>query len=102
MKNFVTRQTHEITALAVKDWLGSKGWMPRSRNAALGLLKTFYSDAIERGYALEHPLKGVKRDRVTDSDVQVFTPAQVALIMAALPVVFGTLDACEQEGAESR
>lgn len=82
-KQFTNRWMHEVSTLEVKDWANSKGWSPKTKNDAIGLVRLLYSDAIERGYAVENPAK-IKREPLGDTDVGIFTPGQVQRILSAV------------------
>jgi hypothetical protein len=82
-KQFASRWLHEVSTLEIKDWANAKGWKPKTKNDALGLVRLLYSDAIERGYAVENPAK-IKREPLGDTDVGIFTPGQVQRILNAV------------------
>lgn len=82
-KRFAGRLLHEITKLEIKDWAATKGWKPKTKNDAIGLVRMFYADALERNYGVENPAM-IKRESVGHTDIEIFTPGQVRRIMEAI------------------
>jgi integrase len=82
-KAFAGRWLHEVTTLEIKDWAEAKGWKPKTKNDAIGLVRSLYGDAIDRGYAVENPAK-IKREPLGDTDVGIFTPGQAQRILNAV------------------
>jgi len=80
---FGERLLHEITTPEIKDWSDAKGWASNTRNAALSLLRMFFSEVIGRGHCADNPVT-IKRERAARSDVPIFCPGDVRKILAAL------------------
>ena len=82
-KAFGARWLHGMTTLEIKDWLNSRGWMPKTKNDAACLVRLMYSDAIERNHAVENPAR-IKREKIKSSDVEIFSPEQVERMLNAV------------------
>jgi integrase len=82
-KAFSSRWLHGVTTLEIKDWLDSRGWMPKTKNDAACLVRLLYSEAMERNHAVENPAR-IKCEKIKASDVEIFSPEQVERMLNAV------------------
>src|SRR5439155_9123955 len=47
------------------------------------VLHLLFKFAVARGYAVDNPLEGVERVKVRNGEVAIFTPAEIARLLAA-------------------
>ena len=77
-----------VTTAEIQTWLDGQKLSPQSvanYRRVVGLLFEF---AVARGYAGDNPILGVEKVKVRGGDVQIFTPAEVARLLAAASVDF--------------
>ncbi|PWT78410.1 MAG: hypothetical protein C5B58_15325 [Acidobacteria bacterium] len=79
-QSFGERKIATISAGEINAWLRALGLKPNTRNAYRGRLSVLLSYAIERGWAKENPLRGIKKLKVTTT-IGILTPEQFAKVL---------------------
>ena len=75
------QMAHEVTTQMVKDWLGSQGWAPKTRNVYLGDLRTAFEWGKENGALGVNPCLQVKRATIEDAEIEILTVSECARLL---------------------
>ena len=67
-----------------RDWLVRENYAAKTINEELTILRQVFDKAKFLGYSRENPVEGVKRMKVPSSDVEPYTPEELAPIFAEL------------------
>ena len=94
-----------VTASDVQAWLDSqkadegKALSPQSYKNYRTVLHTFFEFAVARGYAADNPVESVEKLKVRTGDVEIFTPLEIARLLAAAQEKFPGFLPCLAVGA---
>lgn len=72
---------HELTRDHVEKWLGRSGWQAKTRNTALGHVRSLYSWACRRGHATHDPCDGVELLRLDREEIHTLSPEQARRLL---------------------
>ena len=83
-----------------------KALSPQSYKNYRTVLHTLFEFAVARGYAADNPVEGVEKLKVRNGDVEIFTPVEIARLLAAAQELVPRLPALpcrwRVRGAENR
>jgi hypothetical protein len=80
-KSFGERNLHEVSTLEIAEWSSAKNWSRRTRNDALGTISLFYTDCIQRHYAINNPAQAIKREKLRGANIGIFMPDQARKLL---------------------
>ncbi len=72
-----------VTTTDVQDWLDGLKLKPQSYRNYRTVLHTLFKHAVSRGYAADNPVERVERVKVRNGELAIFTPPQIARLLAA-------------------
>lgn len=72
----------EITPRIVDEWLGGLQVGSLARNNYRRVLHTFFAYGVRQGFCRENPMQRVDVAKVPVKDTEIFTPADMALMLA--------------------
>jgi integrase len=72
-----------VTTADIQDWLDRQKLSPQGYTNFRRVLHLLLKFAVARGYAADNPLEGVERVKVRNGDVEIFTPVEMARLLAA-------------------
>ena len=72
-----------VTTAAVQEWLDSRKVSTQSYMNARRVIFLLFGFAIARGYAVDNPIAGVESVKIRNGNVQIFTPSEVARLLAS-------------------
>ncbi len=72
-----------VTTAELQAWLDDLKLAPQSYTNFRRVLHMLFAFAVARGYAADNPVEGVERVKVQGGDVEIFTPAELARLLAA-------------------
>jgi integrase len=78
----------EVTTPQVQQWvdgLVAKGLAPATVDAALTPLRSIYRWALQRGYAVSNPTRGIHKPAVRPSQKAIASPAEAVAMIEAVP-----------------
>jgi integrase len=77
------REAHHVTTADVQAWVDGLGLAPQTYTNFRRVLNLLFEFAVARGYASDNPVEGVERVKVRGGDVEIFTPQEIARLLAA-------------------
>ena len=77
------KDTVNVTTAEIQAWFDVQKLAPQSYTNFRRVLHAFFGFAVARGYAVDNPVAGVENPDVPDRDVAIYTPAEVASLLAA-------------------
>ena len=72
-----------VTTAEIQEWLDGLQLSPQSYTNFRTVLHLLFGFAVARGYASDNPVEDVERVRVRGGDVEIFTPVEIARLLAA-------------------
>jgi integrase len=72
-----------VPTAEIQAWLESEKLAPQSYANFLRVLHLLFEFAVARGYAADNPAASVENVKVNGSDVDIFTPTEMARLLAA-------------------
>ena len=81
-KAFGAECVAEITTTKIESWMGDLQVGSLARNNYRRVLHTFFAFCKKRNYCRENPVQGVDMADVPVKDTEIFTPADMALMLA--------------------
>jgi len=94
-----TKDACNVTTADIQDWLAGLKLKPQNYRNFRTVLHTLFEHAVARGYAADNPVQGTERVKVRNGDVQVFTPTELARLLAAAQADFPDFLPCLAIGA---
>ncbi len=82
-KMYPLRQAHELTRGEIEGWLGSQGWEARTRNGALGHVRTLLSWGRDQGHLVNDPAAGIASRTEAVEEIGTLTVAQAERLLRA-------------------
>lgn len=82
---FGLRSVRSLKSGEIEEWLHGLGLGPQSVNNFRAVVRAFFSYAVKRGYIETNPIAAIDKVRVGDDPPEIFTPEQLALVLAAAP-----------------
>lgn len=73
----------DVTTAEIQEWLDSLKLAPQSYANFRRVIHLFFEFAVARGYAADNPAAAVESVKVRGGDVQIFTPVEIAKLLAA-------------------
>jgi integrase len=73
----------DVTTADIQAWLDAQKLAPQSYKNFRTVLNLLFEYAAARGFAGENPVVGVESLKVNGGDVEIFTPSQMARLLAA-------------------
>jgi len=77
------KNTGDVTTAEVQAWLDSQRLAPQSYANFRRVVHLLFEFAVARNYAADNPVGGVENVRVNGGDVEIFTPVEIARLLAA-------------------
>ncbi len=77
------RDLCNVTTAQVQEWLDGHKLSPQGYTNFRRVLHLLFKFAVARGYAADNPLGEVERVKVRNGDIEVFTPVEIARLLAA-------------------
>ncbi len=72
-----------VTTADAQAWLDALSLSPQSYRNYRTVLHTLFEFAAARGYASDNPVEAVEKLKVRNGDVEIFTPVEIARLLAA-------------------
>ena len=77
------KDTCNVTTAEIQAWLDGQKLAPQSYQNFRRVLHALFEFAVARGYAADNPVAVVESVKVNGGDVEIFTPAEIARLLAA-------------------
>lgn len=77
------KDTCNVTTAEIQAWLDGLKLAPQSYTNFRRVLHGFFEFAVARGYAADNPAATVESVKVNGGDVEIFTPEELARLLAA-------------------
>ncbi len=77
------KDTCNVTTAEVQAWLDSLKLASQSYANHRRVVSLLFGFAVARGYAADNPVEGVERVKVRNGDIAIFSPAEIAKLLAA-------------------
>ncbi len=71
-----------VTTTDIQDWLDGLKLKPQNYRNFRTVLHTLFKFAVARSYAVDNPVANVERVKVNGGDVEIFTPGEIARLLA--------------------
>ncbi|MBU6402525.1 MAG: tyrosine-type recombinase/integrase [Verrucomicrobia bacterium] len=71
-----------VTTADIQTWLDAQKVAPQTYTNFRRVLHVLFQFAVARGYASDNPVVGVEQVKVSGGDVAVFTPSEIARLLA--------------------
>lgn len=72
-----------VTTAEIQDWLDSRKLSTQSYANNRRVVHLLFKFAVTRGYAVDNPVVSVEQVKVKNGDTQIFTPLEIAKLLAA-------------------
>jgi len=72
-----------VTTADLQDWLDGLKLAPQGYTNFRRVLHTFFEFAVARNYAADNPVQGVEKIKVRNGDVDIYSPVEIARLLAA-------------------
>lgn len=72
-----------VTTAEIQEWLDNQKLAAQSYANYRCVIYLLFEFAVARSYAADNPVEGVERVKVRNGDVQIFTPEEIARLLAA-------------------
>jgi integrase len=82
---FGLRSIRTLKAGEIEEWLHGLGLGPVSVNNYRAVVRAFLAYAVKRGYIDTNPVASIDKIRVGNDPPEIFTPVQLASVLAAAP-----------------
>lgn len=80
-----TRNCADISTSDVQAWLDRQGLGSQDYTNFRRVLNLLFGFAVARGYAGDNPVVGAERVKTKAGEIEIFTPAEIARLLAAAP-----------------
>jgi integrase len=75
----------DVSTAEVQEWLDGLKLSPQSYKNYQTVLHLFFGFCVARGYAIDNPVAAVESVKVNGGDVEIYTPAELARLLAHVP-----------------
>jgi integrase len=72
-----------VTTAEIQSWLDSQKLKPQGYQNYRRVIHLLFEFAVARGYASDNPVAAVESIKVRSGDVEIFTPTEIARLLAA-------------------
>jgi integrase len=72
-----------VTTAELQAWLDAQKFSPQGYSDYRNRLHLLFNFAVARGYAVDNPVAGVEKVKSRGGDVAIFTPSEIAKLLAA-------------------
>lgn len=73
-----------VTTADVQAWLDSQKFSPQNHMGFYRVIHLFFKFAVARGYAVDNPAAALERVKVKHGATQIFTPKEIAKLLASV------------------
>jgi integrase len=90
------KDARNVSTAEIQEWLDSKKLGTQSYANNRRVLSVFFEFCVARGYASDNPVDGVENVKIHNGEIEIFTPAEIARLLAAAspeflpPLVLGS------------
>ena len=77
------RDTCNITTAEIQAWLDGQKVGTQTYTNCRSVIHLFFKFAVARDYAVDNPVTGVERVKVRGGEIEIFTPVEIARLLAA-------------------
>lgn len=77
------KDTCNVTTAEVQEWLDGRKLKPQGYMNFRRVLHLFFQFAVARAYAADNPIVGVQSEKLRGKDIAIFTPTEMARLLAA-------------------
>jgi integrase len=78
-----TKNLCDLTTADLQDWLDSQDISTQTYKGHRTILFTLFHHGARRGYCLDNPVVGVEQVKVRRGDITVYSPTEIARLLAA-------------------
>lgn len=71
-----------VTTAEIQAWLDAQGFSRQGYSDYRNRLHLLFNFAVARGYAIDNPVAGVEKIKVRGGETEIFTPEQIARLLA--------------------
>jgi integrase len=82
------KSTCNVTTADVQAWLDGMKLSAQNHMNFRTVVHTFFEFAVARGYAVDNPVAKVEKVKARGGDNEIFTPMEIARLLAVAPVDF--------------
>jgi integrase len=72
-----------VTTADIQAWLDAQKFSPQGYSDYRNRLHLLFNFAVARAYAIDNPVAGVEKVKARGGDVAIFTPSEIAKLLAA-------------------
>ncbi len=76
------KDANNVTTAEVQAWLDSQKFASQSYANYRRVAHLLFEFALARGYASENPVVGVERVKIRNGEIEIFTPTEIARLLA--------------------
>lgn len=73
-RTFGSQEIADIEQMEIENWFASQSWSAKTYNDNLQMTSQFWKHAIKSRWALKNPVAEIKRLKVADAPVKIYTP----------------------------
>jgi integrase len=77
------KDARDVTTAEIQEWLDSKKLGTQTYANNRRVLSVFFEFCVARGYASDSPVDGVENVKVHNGEIEIFTPSEIARLLAA-------------------
>ena len=77
------KDTADVRTAEIQDWLDAQKFSAQGYTDYRSRLHLLFNFAVARGYAIDNPVAGVEKVKVRGGDASIFTPSEIAKMLAA-------------------
>lgn len=77
------KEAGNVTTADIQDWLDGMKLGPQNYRNYRTVLNTLFQHAVARSYCFDNPIEGVERVKVDSGEIEIFTPAEIAKLLAS-------------------
>lgn len=84
----VCKEAGNVTTAEIQEWLDGQGLSPQGYTNFRRVLLLLFKFAVARSYAIDNPVEGADRVKIRSGDAEIFTPVEIARLLAAASADF--------------
>jgi integrase len=82
------KDASNVTTAEIQAWLDAKKFSRQGYSDYRNRLHLLFNFAVARGYAIDNPVAGVEKIKARGGDVAIFTPSEIAKLLASASAEF--------------
>jgi integrase len=82
------KDARNVTTAEIQEWLDAQKFSAQGYTDYRSRLHLLFNFAVARGYAIDNPVAGVEKIKVRGGDMAIFTPSEIAKLLAVASLEF--------------